>query len=779
MKLFRLLILAGVVPAAWGAACTTVADGNWSTTGTWGITGCTGASGAGSTPGNGDTVTITKNVTVITDTTIGNSPLDTIGSTPAAPVIALSRTYSGSCGGGTNGQLTINSGVTFTVKGSVSVTGTIYTCSPVINLNPGSNWTFDNTGNPTAVYRIYGLQFNSYTLINAPGTGWGSGQYITINGRNPSCPVGDGTAGTCKNAVWTNEYTTPVAGGTFGTFSHNYHYVKFWYFGSPTDDYRSWYLYANDNNDHGNFFTAVNTEWHSCTGWATGTLFPDQYMNFEVTGLKAVNSIGSNGFFYIAPGALSLAAGKSRIARYLYLDTGFYAPGGTLAFPLFSTVSYIVADGQHKSYGPLSSSSPTVLPSAVDHILVREISTISTARYFGDTSYSVFVVDGGAGNTFSDATESFTTGSHSWVIDHAMWQHGDLTASSDSDPTEPRVSGSTGFPTTWNHFLMLPCAAQGQYECYALGAYGYTATSTNHYNHAVFAFGRSVSSATGIVGKIYIGETDNGTAGTIGIKNSILWNPYTSATGSPIGVHTASGPTLCNSATTADLGLCVANAFDPTQIHHNLVWNYDNTQSQRWTAAITGCSGGAGGNCASYNTPYDYKMTTVPGAHDFWGPPLGSTANSPRFLWQQQGITAPGPREWAHIRFGADIDSSSTPSSCAPTHTCTEVKFETTFAVFANADPSDLTTTAGLKGRVDDLFSWVYGEWASTNVVLRGTADDGGDIGAAPVVGALGCPDNYPAGVITNCNSIADEMLRPADAPPLRKQVRWLRAMAW
>jgi hypothetical protein len=683
MRKLQLIALAlGAVSVVSGAARTSAADGNWNSTSSW-----TG----GVVPGDGDTVTITHNITVTADATVGNSPADTAGATPTLPVIALQRNKSGSfCTDSENptvhGTLTVNSGVTFTVRGSVSVTGTLYYCSPIITIQPGSTWTFDNSAAPSngaGVYRIYATQVRSLTYINAQGTGWGAGQYVTINGKLPSCS-------TCVQAVWTNELTSPIAGGTFDTFKHNYNFVKFWYFGSTTDAYRSIYVQCNSE---GYTITPqlfmTNVEWHNSTGFAGG--YPCANMDFKMESIKVVNSVGSNGFFWVSPTTTAIAGGRSRTAKYIYVDKGSYMTSAGINFNNFQAVSYVVLDGQKNTFGPLSSSNPALMPS-IDHLLVRQaaLSGAGDTTSLGDTYYSLWVVDGGLGNVHTINTVTFTSGTHNWIIDHHVWQHGDATGSSDTDGPvfRPLGAGANTFTASYNYLLILPCAAQPTYTCHTLPLGPYNATTSNTWNHTVMPFGTNYSSSIALIGTAYYGEVDNGIAGALSLKNSILWNANASGGRSPIGIHGSSG--YCSDL---HLNNCVANTFDPTKIHNNLVWNYG-TVSNRWTSAVTGCGGV---NCTSYGTPYDFPMTgTAPGLHDLWGTTSSNPQNAPNFVWQQQGLTAPGPRDWAHTRFGADITTGET---------ATEVHFATTFQVFAAADPGDLTTTAGLKGRIDDMFS--------------------------------------------------------------------------
>jgi hypothetical protein len=354
------------------------------------------------------------------------------------------------------------------------------------------------------------------------------------------------------------------------------------------------------------------------------------------------------------------------------------------------------------------------------------------STFFGDTSYVLHVLDGGVGNSHGIATFP-ATGGHNWVIDHAIWQHGDATGSADTDPFEVQGGAPTG-DTTWQYMMILPNAVQPNYTSHAMTSWA-SATYHNYYNHVIFTYGNNYSGSGSISGTMYYGEAGscNNSAGNVGIKNSILWNANPTANSSPTYTYVNGS---CNS-----LNSFTANYFDPTKIHNNLVYGYSTTASNRWTSAVTGCGGV---DCTSKGTPYDAPMTgTVPGAND--------VHMAPQFVWQQQGITAPGPRDWAYIRFGVAHDS---------TDTSTEAHFGNVFGFFRNAEIADTTTTAGMKGRIDDMFSWVYAEWASTNPALKAAADDGSDIGAAPV--AIRCPTAYPAADVSGCNGLA-QAGRPSD----------------
>jgi hypothetical protein len=717
MRKSQLIAALGMASLALGNACTSAANGNWNATASWSNCG----SGV---PGDGDTVTITHNIIVTANATVGNSPLDTTASIPSLPVIQLNRTN----GSTSNGQLTINGGVTFTVKGSVATTGTNGSYAPIITLQPGSTWTFDNSANPTAVYRIYGTVAQAFTYINAPGVGWGTGQYVIINGRPPSCSG-------CTGAVWTTE-SNAIVGGHYNTIRQNYTYTAFWYLGSPTDTYRGMYSSCYDGDHQANQqFYMIHVEWHNSPGWQAGgsTGYPCGYTDYKIQYFRSLDSTTASGKGFYSTALNSVvsapASGKNRILQYAYFDTGFDSNGGNATLAGFQTVSYLVMDNQSSVFGPTSNALPGVLPN-VDHMLVRETKRGAGNWAFGSTSYLLDVLDGGIGNQHSISTQKFNTGTYNWVMDHVIWQDGE-TASSDTDAIEARPYGVDGFTTTWNYLLMLPNAAQPQYTSHTVGAYQYTATSSAVYNHAVFSFGKNYGGTGGMVGSIYTGETDCGVAGTIGVKNSILWNPNPGAGESPLYAW-VNGRCALNTH--------VANVFDPTQIHHNLVWNYG-TNSNRWTSAVSGCGGA---DCTSKGTPYDAPMTgTVPGAHDIY--------QAPAFVWQGQGITAPGAREWANIMHGADITTGET---------ATEVHFATTFALFKNANIADTTTTAGMKGLIDEMFAWIYNEWASTNPALRLAGDDGSDIGAARIT--FLCPSAYPPADVSRCSGLA-QAGRPSD----------------
>ncbi len=725
-KLIILWLSAGCF--AWAAVCTSAANGNWSSPASW--SNCNG-----SFPGDGDTVTITHNITVDVNATVGNSPLDTAAAAPATWVMLLQRTN----GTTSNGQLTVSSGVTFTVKGSVGVTGS-GSYAPIITLQPGSTWTFDNSANPTAVYRIQSTTAQTYTYINAPGTGWGAGGYITINGRPPACS-------SCTGAMWANEADVPVKGGKYSSFKHNYSYVKFWYLGSPTDAYRSIHFNCYDG-DHqaGQQMYMLNVEWHNSTGFTAGgsSGYPCSYTDFKIQYMKTLDSpivaAGWLGFYPVG----TPTTGKSRTLQYVYLDRGFFSNGGNATLHGFQTASYIVADGQRGPFGPGPSWPGTNVPNT-DHILVRYTANGGDSFFFGSASYWLTVIDGGVGNVHTVMTRNLSS-AYNWVIDHAIWQHGDATGSADTDAYE-MVAG-TGMTASWNYLLMLPNAADPRYTSHTVNTWAATGAIWSRYNHATFAFGNNYSGSGLLMGSIYTGEgTGCGAAGAIGIRNSVLWNPNPTPQNSPVYADTS---------TNCPDNSFVANHFDPTQIHHNLVWNYG-TNSTRWTSSKTPCGGV---DCTSKGTPYDYPMTgTVPGAADIYA--------APRFVWQAQGIKAPGPREWANIKHNADITTGETP---------TQVHFGTTFALFRDAVISDTTTPAGMKGLIDEMFAWIYGEWSSTNPALKGTADDGSDIGAAPVT--LLCPGAYPASIVSGCNTIADAGVRstdPGDGAPLESAAAFIR----
>jgi hypothetical protein len=725
MRKLQFIALAfGVVSVAWGNACTSAANGNWSSPATW--SNC-----VGTYPGNGDTVTITHQVTVDINTTVGNSPSDVAGAIPTTPVIQLTRTN----GTSSNGQLTINSGITFTVKGSVFVQGS-GAYAPTITINPGATWTFDNSDTTqnaavkSAVYRIQSVSYQTASYINAPGTAWTAGNYVTLNGRPPSCSD-------CAQAMWVNEGTT-VAGGKYSSFKQNYSYVKFWYFGSTTDAYRSIHFNCLDNaSPTGQQMYMSNVEFHGSTGFASGgsSGYPCSYTDFKVEYLKAVDSVGAaNGFWHFSPVG-SPQTGKNRIARYIYLDRGFAQLGGTMnTFQGFQTVSYIVADGQRINFGPTGTYSSALYPTTVDHILVRQAVNFNNASMYGLTnSYWLWVADGGVGNTHSLQTPMPNSGPVTITVDHHIWQDGEGTSSADTDATEAWATSLAGMAISFNYMMMLPSAANSLFTNHTVNVDVGSVPTNVTYNHLMFTFGTNAQASTNpLQGSLYYGEQSAGHIGSVvALKNSILWSPNSTASLSPVGVGSSRA-----------YNTVVANTFDPAGIHNNAVWNYS-TNANRWTTANYPATCPTV-NCTSYGTPYDVPTTgTIPGAND--------VHVDPQFVWQKQGITAPGPRDWAHIKHGADITTGESSS---------EAHFATTFAIFAAADPADTTTAAGLKGLIDDMFTWLYAEWASTNPALKAAADDGSDIGAAPV--AIRCPTAYPAGDLSGCNGLA-QAGRPAD----------------
>jgi hypothetical protein len=170
------------------AAYTTTQDGNWADTATWGGSGV---------PGNGDTATIAAghDVTVDVDTIVGTSP---VASTAVLTLAASTST------------LTIASGVTLTVRGDCSVTGTTSRTTQ-ITLNSGATYKFDSSlaASPsTTAYRmVLGLGNTQHVVLQCRGT---PSSPCTITSETASSAAGgfihdNANTGTANiDAEWTN-----------------------------------------------------------------------------------------------------------------------------------------------------------------------------------------------------------------------------------------------------------------------------------------------------------------------------------------------------------------------------------------------------------------------------------------------------------------------------------------------------------------------------------------------------------------------------------------------
>lgn len=140
---------------AFALACVTAATGNWSNSATWSSCG-------GGVPGNNDTVTFggAHTVTVDTNTTVGDSPA------AGGIVVAVSG------GGG----LIVATGVTFTVRGGITLNNTPMT------MNAGSTLEFDASAASSPSTARYVLQVSTAnSQANAKFTATGtSGSRVTI-----------------------------------------------------------------------------------------------------------------------------------------------------------------------------------------------------------------------------------------------------------------------------------------------------------------------------------------------------------------------------------------------------------------------------------------------------------------------------------------------------------------------------------------------------------------------------------------------------------------------
>lgn len=107
---------------AWAAARTSSQNGNWNDTATW---------GGSAAPGIGDTASIGHQVTITANTTVGTSPAE------GNMVVTVT----------TAGDVFVNSGIVFTVRGGVSLAG-----NATWNQAAGSSFIFDasNASSPTS-----------------------------------------------------------------------------------------------------------------------------------------------------------------------------------------------------------------------------------------------------------------------------------------------------------------------------------------------------------------------------------------------------------------------------------------------------------------------------------------------------------------------------------------------------------------------------------------------------------------------------------------------------
>ena len=141
------------------AAFTSKAAGNWSASGqtTWNEVGV---------PGNGDTVTMTHAVAVDTNTIVGTSPSDS-----TTYVITLNA----------GGVLTVNDGVTFTVRGNVSCAAAT---APAIKVGTGSTggsqWIFDPTQASTRTAAAYKINFVSGSYAEITGVSGNKAVFKTL-----------------------------------------------------------------------------------------------------------------------------------------------------------------------------------------------------------------------------------------------------------------------------------------------------------------------------------------------------------------------------------------------------------------------------------------------------------------------------------------------------------------------------------------------------------------------------------------------------------------------
>lgn len=183
-------------------AFTTLRAGNWSdanpTTSPW---SALSGSGPGGVPGNGDTVTITHAVTVNADTTVGTSPAN-----QTTFVLTLS---------GANARLHIAPGVTLTLRGNVQNYVNTGSAADGVTLGAGSKIWMDPSQSASPTTQSYIFRGAQYSRILARGTAEARAVIGTLPGNyGPANFINySGVAGSCFDA----EYLTVERMGSAAT----------------------------------------------------------------------------------------------------------------------------------------------------------------------------------------------------------------------------------------------------------------------------------------------------------------------------------------------------------------------------------------------------------------------------------------------------------------------------------------------------------------------------------------------------------------------------------
>lgn len=280
MRLIVSLILSVFISLnAWAAACASNAAGPWSTAGTW--TSCGGGS-----PGIGDTASITHAVTVSGNTTVGTSPAG--GNTVV--------TVSGA------GSLTVNSGISLTVRGGMEFSTNIFT------LEAGSILEFDASNATTPLSQKYelrlGTSHNQVPQLVANGT---SGSHVTIRSN-----AGGGNA-------WINDGTGPWLRGA-GTLNLNY--VDFLRMGDSSNR-----AIRTSPSNSGDSVKILN-----CTFDTTGGIGGTYNMNadlgtFRIEDTNFTNTAATE--VWRVENATTYASGTRTVLRNVFdKHVLFYTPGG-------------------------------------------------------------------------------------------------------------------------------------------------------------------------------------------------------------------------------------------------------------------------------------------------------------------------------------------------------------------------------------------------------------------------------------------------------------------